>query len=159
MKPSRLRSPSRRSEKRKRRLCVAGAVAILPSLLALFGACKHTGDDDEDTKPLPSATTAPAESPLSTTTVSTLQEDAGPPPTDAATSPDAKSTKKAASDPTGMRQCCSDLRQNAKTSPPQFQGAYLLAAAACDGMVKGGAKELARLRGMLLGAGLPATCK
>jgi hypothetical protein len=123
-------------------------------------ACKHPDDDDDDgKKPAPSAAVSTPQPPQ-TVSVEPQIVDAGPPPSDAPDDADAPDAKKVGSgDASGIRVCCAALRQNAKSAPPESQGAYLLAAGACDTMAKTGTLKLAQLRGMLLGAGLPATCK
>jgi len=61
----------------------------------------------------------------------------------------------------GVSACCSALRQNAKSAPPQQQGAYLAAAGACDALRSNpqGAAALGQVRALLLGAGVPAACR
>jgi hypothetical protein len=56
--------------------------------------------------------------------------------------------------------CCAALRQNAKSAPPQQQGAYLMAASACDAARTNpqGRAMLGTIRGMLAGAAAPASC-
>ncbi len=138
-----------------KRLTVALGVSLLP--LSVF-ACKHASDDDDDK--IPSATPTTVATPPATVSVMPEPVDAGPPPSDAADDADAADAKKTGGgDPTGVRACCAALRQNAKSAPPEAQGAYLMAAGACDTMVAGGGLRLAQLRGMLLGAGLPSACK
>jgi hypothetical protein len=69
--------------------------------------------------------------------------------------------KVAAGDSTGIRACCNALAQNAKSAPPQQQGAYIAAAAACNALVSNpqGRQGLATVRAMLAGAGVPAQCR
>lgn len=57
--------------------------------------------------------------------------------------------------------CCSALRQNAKSAPPQQAGAYLMAAGVCDGLRGNpqGRAMLGQVRGMLAGASAPASCR
>lgn len=61
-----------------------------------------------------------------------------------------------------VRRCCSALRQNAKSSPPEQKGSYLAAAELCDALAKGGVTRDAReAREALapLGAMTPSSCK
>lgn len=145
----------------KRHWIVLSALVLPLAGLSWVEGCKRPSDDDEDEKKPASA--APAQAPTAPPTVSVKPEpeDAGPPPSDASDdAADASDAKKVgSSDSTGIRACCAALRQNAKIASPQSQGAYLMAAGACDTMAKGGSLQLAQLRGMLLGAGLPGTCK
>lgn len=64
-------------------------------------------------------------------------------------------------DSTGIKACCQALAQNAKSAPPQQQGAYIAAAAMCNSMAANpqGRQGLATIRAMLAGAGAPAACK
>lgn len=64
-------------------------------------------------------------------------------------------------DSTGIAACCSALRGNAKSAPPQQAGAYLLAAGACDAIKNNpqGRAALGTVRSMLAGASVPSTCK
>lgn len=69
--------------------------------------------------------------------------------------------KGATGDGTGIAACCAALRQNAKSAPPQQQGAYLLAAGACDAVKNNpqGRAALGTVRAALAGASVPSTCK
>jgi hypothetical protein len=64
-------------------------------------------------------------------------------------------------DITGIKACCQALSQNAKSAPPHQQGAYLAAAGACNSLLVNpqGRQGLAAVRGLLLGAGVPAACR
>jgi hypothetical protein len=77
--------------------------------------------------------------------------------------PTATSTAKAgpAADSTGLKKCCSALRQNAQSAPPDQAPAYLMAAGACEGLVNSsqGRQALGTIRAMLKGASLPASCQ
>lgn len=70
-------------------------------------------------------------------------------------------TKSAVGTGGGVAACCAALRQNAKSAPPQQQGAYLAAAGACDALRNNpqGAAALGQVRALLLGAGVPASCR
>lgn len=69
--------------------------------------------------------------------------------------------KAAQGDSSGIQACCQALSQNAKSAPPQQQGAYIAAAAACRSMAANsqGRQGLSTIRAMLAGAGAPAACK
>lgn len=69
--------------------------------------------------------------------------------------------KAAQGDSTGIKACCQALSQNAKSAPPQQQGAYIAAAAMCNSMAANpqGRQGLASIRALLAGAGAPAACK
>ncbi|WP_050432560.1 hypothetical protein [Chondromyces crocatus] len=123
--------------------------------VALVVGCKK----DEDELPVPVATTT-----TTTTTTTTMElaveEDAGVDAGEDAGA-DAGKTIVGTGDPTGVRRCCQALRQNAASAPPEQKGAYLSAAAACDGLVNSpqGRQALGTLRSFLLGAQLPASCQ
>jgi hypothetical protein len=73
-----------------------------------------------------------------------------------------RNAKKAAGgDATGIAACCAALAQNAKSAPPQQQGAYLAAAGACNAVRSSpqGRAALAQVRAMLAGANVPAQCR
>ena len=57
--------------------------------------------------------------------------------------------------------CCSALRGNAKSAPPQQVGAYLAAAGACDALKSNPQARagLGQVRALLVGAGVPASCR
>jgi hypothetical protein len=92
--------------------------------------------------------------------VLTTEEDAG---SDAAEDADADAAPKVVGtgDPTGVRRCCSALRQNANSAPLDQKGSYLSAAAMCDGLVGSpqGRQALSAVRGVLKGANMPADCQ
>jgi hypothetical protein len=69
--------------------------------------------------------------------------------------------KAAQGDNSGIKACCQALSQNAKSAPPQQQGAYIAAAAMCNSMAANpqGRQGLASIRALLAGAGAPAACK
>lgn len=69
--------------------------------------------------------------------------------------------KAAQGDNSGIKACCQALQQNAKSAPPQQQGAYIAAAAMCQSMAANpqGRQGLASIRALLAGAGAPAACK
>lgn len=126
-------------------------VALLPLV-----HCSKCGQDEDDAT---SAVPPPPPPPSASETVLVAVEDAGA-DADAADADDADAdAPKGTGDPTGIRKCCAALRQNATNAPLQQQGAYMLAAGACDVMASKGALQLAELRRMLLGASMPASCK
>ncbi len=57
--------------------------------------------------------------------------------------------------------CCAALMQNAASAPPQFKGAYISAAGACNALRNDprGRAALASVRGSLGGAQVPAACR
>lgn len=130
--------------------------ALLPVALAASQGCK--GDPEETA---PAAVPAPPPTPTPLTTIAPEEPDAGADAaTDAAEDADAKKPGYGG-DPTGIRACCSALRQNAKSAPPEQQGAYAAAAGVCSGLVGSpqGRQALAQVRAALAGAGVPAACK
>lgn len=72
-----------------------------------------------------------------------------------------RSVTKAAVGVDSLAACCAALRQNSKSAPPQYVGAYLMAAGACDNARKSpdAQKALAGIRGMLRGANVPSSCR
>ena len=64
-------------------------------------------------------------------------------------------------DSSGIGACCSALRQNANSAPPEQKGALISAAAACDALRSNpqGRAALAQVRALLLGANVPASCR
>lgn len=139
---------------------VLGALVFPLAVVLVSNGCKK---EEEEPPPPPEPAplvTTPAPDPTPTTQL-VPEEDAG---ADAAADAEADAGKKVVTgggDPTGIRNCCAALRQNAKSAPPEQQGAYLAAASACDGLVNSpqGRQALATLRGLLLGAQLPASCQ
>ncbi|MBI4702167.1 MAG: hypothetical protein HY744_13635 [Deltaproteobacteria bacterium] len=67
----------------------------------------------------------------------------------------------AGGDATGIAACCSALQQNANSAPITQKGLYLSAAAACNAVRNDprGRAALAGVRGMLMGAQVPAACR
>jgi len=61
---------------------------------------------------------------------------------------------------TSVRACCTALRQNATSAPPEQKSAYMAAASACDALVRApdGRDQLASLQSYLMGATMPAAC-
>jgi hypothetical protein len=105
------------------------AAAALPTLVALLSGCPKK--DTEETAPsATAATAAPTPTPTPTPTPSvtlTPAVDAG--------AADAAADADAGPKPTGgvsnLAKCCAAIEQNAKSAPPEQQGMYALAAAAC----------------------------
>lgn len=64
-------------------------------------------------------------------------------------------------DASGIAACCSALRQNASSAPPEQKGFYISAAAVCDGLKNDpqGRAVLGQVRALLMGANVPATCR
>ncbi|WP_063751999.1 hypothetical protein [Sorangium cellulosum] len=138
---------------------VLGALTFPLAVALVSNGCKK---EEEELPPVPSAPAAvtPAPTPTPTTQI-VPEEDAGA-DADADTA-DADAGKKpvATGDSSGIRKCCAALRQNAKSAPPEQQGGYLAAASACDGLANSpqGRQALSTLRGLLLGAQMPASCQ
>jgi hypothetical protein len=132
--------------------------ALFPFVVAACAnGCKKESDE---LPPAPSAVATPtaAASPTAVAPIVPEEPDAG---ADAA---DAEADVKKATgggDPTGIRKCCSALAQNANSAPPEQKAYYMSAAAACNGMVNSpqGRQALASLRGLLMGASMPAACQ
>lgn len=142
--------------KSTRLFAVLGALAF-PLVVVVSNGCK---DKEEDVPP-PVASVAPAPAPTPTPVATIMpEEDAG---VDAAPDAEADAGKKVTGtgDSTGIKKCCAALAQNANSAPPEQKGGYLAAAAACNGLVSSpqGRQALASLRGLLLGAQMPAACK
>lgn len=130
--------------------------ALLPVALAASQGCK--GDPEETA---PAAVPAPPPTPTPLTTIAPEEPDAGADAaTDAAEDADAKKPGYGG-DPTGIRACCSALRQNAKSAPPEQQGAYMMAAGACDAVRNSpqGRAALSQVRAALRGANVPSSCR
>lgn len=70
-------------------------------------------------------------------------------------------TKPPQGDPTGLAACCSALRQNARSAPPDQRHYYLTAAAMCDSMRHNpqGRAMIAQMRQQMRGARLPSACR
>jgi hypothetical protein len=64
-------------------------------------------------------------------------------------------------DPTGIGACCSALRSNAKSAPPEHQSSMLIAAGVCDTLRNDpqGKAILGQVRAMLAAASVPAQCR
>jgi hypothetical protein len=144
--------------KSTRLFTVLGALLFPLAVVALSNGCKK---EDEDLPPPVASAVPPAPTP-SPAPIATImpEEDAG---ADAAPDAEADAGKKVVStgDPTGVKKCCAALAQNANSAPPEQKGAYMAAAAACNGLVSSpqGRQALAGLRSMLMGAQMPAACK
>lgn len=143
------------------RLIPALCAAVLPFALAI-GAQGCNKSDDDAPPPTPSAapTPTPTPTPPAPPVVLKTEEDAGP-PADMDAGADAAVKTGGGGDPTGIRKCCSALRQNANSAPLDQKGSLLSAAAMCDGLVNSpqGRQALGAVRGMLKGAGVPASCQ
>jgi len=64
-------------------------------------------------------------------------------------------------DATGIAACCAALRQNAKSAPPEQQGALQMAAGLCDAVRNdpNGRAALGGVRAALKGAAVPSSCQ
>jgi hypothetical protein len=142
-----------------RRFTVLGALCFPVAIALVTNGCDGCTKENEESAP-PATTTTPTPTPTPTA-VLTPEEDAGADAADDAGDADAGKKVVGTGDPTGVRKCCSALRQNANTAPPEQKGAYITAATACDGLVNNpqGRAALAQLRGLLLGAQMPAACQ
>ena len=142
------------------RLITALCAAIMPFALAFV--VQGCDKKDEDVAPaVPSATTPPPPPSATAPPVQLkVEEDAGM-VADAADASDAAPKATGGGDPTGIRRCCSALRQNANSAPLDQKGSYLSAAAMCDGLVNSpqGRQALSAVRGILKGANMPGDCK
>ncbi len=137
--------------------CRAGALStlrssiIIASMVLSVAACKK----DEPPPPLPEPpkpAETTAEAPLEL-----MPEDAGKPPEPA---PD--KAKTGVKKPSGFKQCCVALRQNAASAPPPTNEYMIYAAGVCDLAATQGqdkASVLNAVRTALRGAGMPADCK
>ena len=143
--------------KSTRSLTVVSALFV-PFLVAL-AANGPAGCKKDETEPVPSAAPPPPATPTPVNNV-VPEEDAG---LDAGPDGDASDGKKptGTGDPTGIRKCCTALRQNAKSAPPEQQGALLAAAGVCDSLVNNpqGRQALSQIRGILKGANMPGECQ
>jgi hypothetical protein len=125
-------------------------VGVLSSVLgwALVGCRK-----DEPPPPLPAPKAVEtAEAPLEL-----KPEDAGVPPAAPVEKPKSSGVKAS-----GLKQCCTALRQNAANAPEPTKGYMLYAAGVCDlaaAQGKDKASAVGMLQSALKGAGLPADCK
>jgi hypothetical protein len=143
------------------RFLTALCAAVLPFALALaVQGCKNE-DDAAMTQPSAVPTPAPTPSaapPVALKTEEAVVVDAGD---DAADASDGAPKATGTGDPTGMRKCCSALRQNANSAPLDQKGSYLSAAALCDGLVNSpqGKQALGAVRGLLKGASMPSSCQ
>jgi len=144
------------------RILTALCAAVLPFALAF--AAQGCGNKDNDVPTQPSSTPVPPPPPPPAPPVELkTEEDAGAgadAATDAATDAAVKATGSGA-DPTGVRKCCTALRQNANSAPLDQKGPMLSAAAMCDGLVNSpqGRQALVSVRGLLKSANVPADCK
>jgi hypothetical protein len=144
------------------RLLTALCAAVLPFVVAF--AAPGCGKSDEETTPV--ATTPPPPPPPPAPSAAppmqlTTEEDAGADAADGSDGSDGAVKVTGTGDPTGVRACCSALRQNANSAPLDQKGSLLSAAALCDGLVNSpqGKQALSAVRGMLKGASMPASCK
>ena len=144
--------------KSTRLFTVLGALLFPLAVLAVSNGCNK---DEDELPPVPAAVPTPAPTPPPVATIMP-EEDAGADIPDAEADADAgKKATGPVGDSTGMRKCCAALAQNAKSAPPEQQGAYIAAAAACNNLVNSpqGRQALASVRGLLLGAQMPAACQ
>jgi hypothetical protein len=132
--------------------------ALLPLVIAACAnGCKKESDE---LPPAPSAVTPPpVASPAAVAPIVPEEPDAGADAADAEA--DVKKATGGGGDPTGVRKCCQALAQNANSAPPEQKAYYMSAAAACNGMINSpqGRQALASLRGLLMGASMPAACQ
>lgn len=136
---------------------VLGALTFPLAVALVSNGCKK---EEEELPPIPAAPPVPTPDPTPTTQI-VPEEDAGADADADVADADAGKKVVGTGDPSGIRKCCAALRQNAKSAPPEQQGAYLAAASACDGLANSpqGRQALSTLRGILLGAQMPASCQ
>jgi hypothetical protein len=144
------------------RYLAALCAAVLPLTLAvLANGCSNK--DDDTPAPVTSVAPPPVPTPTPATSVALVpEEDAGSDAGDAGDAGDAAAkVGTGTGDPTGMRKCCTALRQNANSAPPEQKASYLSAAGICDGLVNSpqGRQALGAVRSALLGAKMPAACQ
>ncbi len=120
----------------------------------LLGCPKKTDDEDIPSPQPPSATVAP----IPVTSVVPEEPTAG-----VGGAPAQVSTAKpvGGGDATGIRKCCSALRQNANSVPLDQKAAYIGAASICDGLVSSpqGRQTLSQVRVALKGMSVPSSCQ
>jgi hypothetical protein len=140
-----------------RLVTVLGALAFPLAMAVAINGCNK--EDEDLPPPVPSAAPTPAPTPAPVATV-VPEEDAGVDAADDAADADA-GKKVGGGDSTGIKKCCAALAQNANSAPPEQKGAYLAAAAACNGLINSpqGRQALAGLRGALQGAQMPPACQ
>ena len=146
-------------KKRSRSLTVAAA-ALLPVVLLTFGnGCSSCKKDDDDAKPVTSASAPPAPTPVTSATVTPEEPDAGSDAGDAGT--DAGKPIGPGSASGTISKCCTALQQNANSAPLDQKMYYLSAAQACQGMKNTPSAQQAfgQLRAFLAGAKMPGACK
>ncbi len=145
----------------KRMLTVLSAAVFPLAVVMLLNGPSGCKKEETEAPPPPTAAPTPTPTPTPVTTV-TPEEDAGADAADAADG-DASDAKPGSGsfDPTGIKKCCSALRQNAKSAPLDQQGGYLAAASVCDGLTASAQSRqaLAGLRQFLRGAQLPSACQ
>lgn len=144
------------------RILTALCAAVLPFALAF--AAQGCGNKDNEVPAQPSSTpVSPPPPPPPPPVELKTEEDAGTGADAADDAADAapKATGGGSADPTGVRRCCSALRQNANSAPLDQKGPMLSAAAMCDGLVNSpqGRQALVSVRGLLKSANVPADCK
>ena len=127
------------------------ALALIPGALVLVTAVGCKKDEPPPPLPEPKPVETTAEAPLEL-----KPEDAGPPVQE-------KVAPKTGTAPkSGLAQCCSALRQNAKSAPPPTNQYMEYAATLCDAAAAQGKDKqsaVGMLQTALKGAGLPTACK
>jgi hypothetical protein len=146
--------------KAARYLTVVSAVLFPFAVALLFGGAGCNGCKKDETEPVPTAAPTPTPTPTPPATI-TPEEDAGSDAADAADGDADAAKPTGGGDPTGIKKCCSALRQNARSAPPDQQSGYLTAASACDAIAASSQSRqaLAGLRAFLKGAQMPSQCQ
>jgi hypothetical protein len=139
-----------------RLVTVLGALTFPLAMAVAINGCK---EEEQLPPPVPTAAPTPEPTPAPVATMAP-EEDAGVDAAEDAADGDG-GKKVGGGDATGIKKCCAALAQNASSAPPEQKGAYLAAATACNGMINSpqGRQALAGLRGLLLGAQMPAACQ
>jgi hypothetical protein len=145
--------------KSTRLITVLGALAFPLAVAVVSNGCSNKEEDAPP--PVAAPIPAPVASPAPVATIMPEEDAGADAAADAADDADAGKKVVGTGDATGVKKCCAALAQNANSAPPEQKGAYLAAAAACNGMISSpqGRQALASLRGLLLGAQMPAACK
>lgn len=148
--------------KRTHSLPVVLALVFPVVALSLEGGCSSCKRDDDEVKPVASATAAPVTTTAAPVATIVPEEDAGSPAPDASVD----AGKPALGGPGGgasgsIAKCCAALQSNANSAPLDQKGYYMTAATMCNGMrnTPSAQQAFGQLRQFLAGAKMPAACK
>ncbi len=130
--------------------------AILP--VVILGGCKGCKGDDDDAKPIASASAPPPAASAPPVATVVPEEDAG---VDAGIDAGHPVGPGGAWGGGNLTKCCQALQQNANSAPLDQKAYYLAAANACNGMrnAPAGQQAFSNIRAFLAGAKMPAACK